>query len=123
MRAAVLLLAASLPIAAQAQQLMTHHDSAGNLVMVMVRNEDCPNNAGRGCAHNHQGFSVVYIGGNERRLPHELAHVAGMQHTQWRKSSFGTECSSVTEMGHNTIYRVRDVICAGFDGSDIIYNK
>ena len=64
-------------------QTVTHHDAAGQPVRVTVRAEDCPSAPRRGCAIG----TVVYLGGNDRRLKHELAHIAGMQHSAWRKSS------------------------------------
>jgi hypothetical protein len=112
--AIALLLALAFWNTAQAgERIILHHDASGNDVSVVVRSDDCPGNPGRGCS-----MYVAYIGWNEKRLVHELAHIAGMRHTVWKKNGFGQECSRVTVAGVDTGYRVGEVICAGFDGSD-----
>jgi hypothetical protein len=103
--------------------LVDWHDELGKRVVVaVIPDQDCPGYQGRGCAQIgqlQQGFAAVYLGRNERRLPHELAHIAGMRHTAWQRNGLGTECALVTAAGYQTGYSVGDVICAGFDGSDV----
>lgn len=102
---------------ASAQQIVPWHDEKGWPVSVYVNQSGCPDDPKRGCV-----FATVYIGGNARRLRHELAHIAGMRHTAWVRGPSG-ECATVTVAGHQTGYEVGDVLCAGFDGDDINWGK
>jgi len=96
--------------------IQQHHDANGQPVSVYVFNNDCPSIPGRSCSF----ANLVYLAGLPTRLTHELAHVAGMRHTAWKRNGFGMECATVTDAGYATGYRKGDVICGGFDGSDII---
>lgn len=99
-------------------QTIAWHDASGHPVPVLIKQEDCPGYPQRGCAQ-----MTVYLGGNHKRLAHELAHVAGMRHGAWRKNAFGTECAVVTVAGYQTGYEVGDLICAGMDGSDVVWKR
>ncbi len=100
---------------------LVHHDAQGAPVTVIVSMQECPSLAGRGCAmFVSPANAIVYLARNERLLPHELAHVAGMTHSAWQKNGFGIECAVVDSPGYETVYRKGDVICGGFDGSDFI---
>jgi hypothetical protein len=107
--------------------LLDWHNEAGAPVRVLVIPDSaCPGEANRGCAalgFLAQGIALVFLGHNEKRLAHELAHVAGMRHGPWRRNGFGAECSVVTEGGYGTGYAAGDLICAGFDGSDLIERR
>lgn len=114
-----IVIAAAVALPAQAQTIQ-HHDASGNAVQVMVMSEACPTDPSRGCAVTIAGvFYAIYLGGNDRRSKHELAHVAGMKHGPWIKSGF-TECAVVTDAGRDTGYAVGQMICGGLDGSDIV---
>jgi hypothetical protein len=110
-----------LPLAAQAQGvvLLNHHDAAGQPVAVAVTDQPCPYDVAPSSCY----VPMIYVNGNYRSLPHELAHVAGMLHTPWNGNSFGNKCARVTVAGYRTGYKVGDEICIGFDGSDINYSE
>lgn len=103
---------------ASAQVLINHHDAAGQPVAVAVTDKPCPFAAQSSCY-----VHMIYVNGNYKTLPHELAHVAGMQHTAWNGNSFGNRCARVTVAGFNTGYKVGDLLCIGFDGSEINYSE
>lgn len=106
-----LLLLAALSAPAQAMQI-PHHDAEGRPVTVTILNDRCPDGVAQGCYLQH----VVWIGGNNFNLAHELAHVAGMRHTPWTFNHWGIPCASVTAAGFNTGYKVGQVICNGLRG-------
>jgi len=99
---------------------MSWHDNNGEPVEVLVLPAtSCPNHHHlQSCMQAVSGRPIIYLANNKRTLPHELAHVAGMRHTQWKSAGY-LQCARVTEAGRATGYEVGDLICGGLDGSDI----
>ena len=103
----------------------TYTDQNGNAIAVYMA--ACPELPRQSCAKYENGKPVIYLGHNERRLKHEKAHHGGMSHGPWKwtwnSGPFRTQCATVTKAGNDPDYQVGDLVCGGFDGSDLIYRE
>lgn len=86
---------------------ITHWNSEGKPVQVSIAPRGC--SKADGLAYTHMisdAQAVINLCGLEGLLDHELAHVAGMRHTDWRDG-----CAKVTAPGTKTKYRIGQIIC------------
>ena len=96
-------------------RLTMHHDQAGNMVEVLELVQDCPEavlaSPNGGCAVARPVRVIFYPQGDTNARRHELDHVAGMRHGEWRNG-----CAPIRAGGY-TIWMPGNVMCRDRDGS------
>ena len=85
-----------------------HWNAEGKPISVNIRPVGCTSNDGLAYTHVlSEVFAIINLCAMKGLLQHELAHVAGMQHTPWREDG----CAIVTAPGTKTKYRAGQRIC------------